>query len=282
MIEIGKMQKLQLIRKTENGSYLNFKNGKDLGNVLLPKNELSQEIEIGAEIEVFIYKDSEDKLIASVRKPKLTIGELGLLRVVEITNFGAFLDWGLQKDLLLPIGEQVGKILKGDLCLVGLFIDNRNKICATMRIYDLLSTESPYEKNDIVSGTVYRINKDMGAFVAVDNKYHGLIHNNELYGDYPIGDNIELRVKKVREDGKLELSFRKDACYEIENDVQMIMERLRLSGGNLLINDNSPSDDIKAELKISKRAFKRAVGRLLKEGAIKITEEGIELTWDMK
>jgi predicted RNA-binding protein (virulence factor B family) len=282
MIEIGKMQKLQLIRKTENGSYLNFKNGKDLGNVLLPKNELSQEIEIGAEIEVFIYKDSEDKLIASVRKPKLTIGELGLLRVVEITNFGAFLDWGLQKDLLLPIGEQVGKILKGDLCLVGLFIDNRNKICATMRIYDLLSTESPYEKNDIVSGTVYRINKDMGAFVAVDNKYHGLIHNNELYGDYPIGDNIELRVKKVREDGKLELSFRKDAYYEIENDVQMIMERLRLSGGTLLINDNSPSDDIKAELKISKRAFKRAVGRLLKEGAIKITEEGIELTWDMK
>ena len=282
MIEIGKMQKLQLFRKTEKGAYLNFKNGEDIDNVLLPKNEVSQEIEIGAEIEVFIYKDSEDKLIASVRKPKLTIGELGLLRVVEITNFGAFLDWGLQKDLLLPIREQEGEISKGDLCLVGLFIYNRNKICATMHVYNLLSTESPYKQNDIVSGTVYSINKDIGIFVAVDNKYHGLIHNNELYGNYAIGDYIEVRVKKVREDGKLELSFRKEAYNEIENDARKIMERLKVSGGTLLINDNSSPDQIKAELNISKRAFKRAVGRLIKEGAIKITEEGIELMWDLK
>lgn len=282
MIEIGKMQKLQVIRKNEKGAYLNFKNGKGIDDVFLPINEVPQEIEIGAEIEVFVYKDSEDRLIASVRKPKLTIGELGLLRVVEITNFGAFLDWGLQKDLLLPLREQEGRISKGDLCLVGLFINNRNKICATMRIYDLLSTESPYKQNDIAQGTVYKINRDLGAFVAVDNKYHGLIHNNELYGDYAIGDNIELRVKKVRGDGKLELSFRKEAYNEIENDAKMIMERLKVSAGALLINDNSSPDYIKAELNISKRAFKRAVGRLLKEGAIKITEEGIELMWDPK
>ncbi len=282
MIEIGKMQKLQLIRKTEMGAYLNYKNAKNRDDILLPKNEVPQEFEIGAEIEVFVYKDSEDKLIASDRKPKLTIGELGLLRVVDTTNFGAFLDWGLKKDLLLPLREQVGKVSKGDLCLVGLFINNRNKICATMRIYNLLSTESPYKQNDRVHGIVYSINRDIGIFVAMDNKYHGLIHNNELYSNYAIGDYIEARVKKVREDGKLELSFRKEAYNEIESNAQKIMARLKLSGGTLPINDNSSPDYIKAELSISKRAFKRAVGRLLKEGAIKITEEGIELMWDLK
>ena len=279
MIEIGKMQKLQLIRKTEMGAYLNYQNAKDRDDILLPKNEVPQEFEIGDEIEVFVYKDSEDKTIASVIKPKLTIGELGLLRVVETTNFGAFLDWGLQKDLLLPLREQVGKISKGDLCLVGLYINNSNKICATMYIYNLLSTESPYKQNDRVRGTVYSINRNIGIFVAVDNKYHGLIHNNELYGNYTLGDYIEVRVKKVREDGKLELSFRKEAYNEIESDAQKIMARLKLSGGTLLINDNSSPDYIKAELNISKRAYKRAIGRLLKEGAIKITEEGIEMMW---
>ena len=279
MIEIGKMQKLQLIRKTEMGAYLNYQNAKDRDDILLPKNEVPQEIELGDEIEIFVYRNSEDKIIASVSKPKLTIGELGLLRVVETTNFGAFLDWGLQKDLLLPLREQVGKISIGDLCLVGLYINNSNKICATMYIYNLLSTESPYKQNDRVRGTVYSINRDIGIFVAVDNKYHGLIHNNELYGNYAIGDYIEVRVKKVREDGKLELSFRKEAYNEIESDAQKIMARLKLSGGTLPINDNSSPDYIKAELNISKRAYKRAIGRLLKEGAIKITEEGIEMMW---
>jgi len=279
MIEIGKMQKLQLVRKTKMGAYLNYINAQDRDDILLPKNEVPQEFEIGDEIEVFVYKDSEDKTIASVKKPKLTIGELGLLRVVETTNFGAFLDWGLQKDLLLPLRDQVGKVAKGDLCLVGLYINNSNKICATMYIYDLLSTESPYKQNDRVCGTVYSINKDIGIFVAVDNKYHGLVHNNELYGNYAVGDNIEVRVKRVRDDGKLELSLRKEAYHEIESDAQKIMARLRLSGGTLLINDNSFPDHIKEELNISKRAFKRAIGRLLKEGAIKITEEGIEMMW---
>jgi predicted RNA-binding protein (virulence factor B family) len=279
MIEIGRMQKLQLIRKTELGAYLNYKNAKDRDDVLLPKNEVPQEFEIGDEIEVFVYKSSEDITIATLRKPKLTIGELGLLRVVETTNFGAFLDWGLQKDLLMPLKEQVVKISKGDLCLVGLHINNGNKICATMHVYDLLSTESPYKRNDRVHGTVYGINRDIGIFVAVDNKYHGLIHNNELYGNYAVGDNIEARVKKVREDGKLELSLRREAYNEIESDAQKIMARLKLNGGTLLINDNSSPDYIKAELNISKRAYKRAIGRLLKEGAIKITEEGIEMMW---
>ncbi len=279
MIEIGKMQRLQIIRKSETGAYLSFKDAKDSEEILLPENQLPQELEIGNEIEVFVYKDAEDKTIAMVNRPKLTVGELGILRVVQTTNFGAFLDWGLPKDLLLPLREQVSKVKKGDSCLVGLYVNNNNKICATMRIYDLLSTESPYKQNEIVHGTVYSINRDLGVFVAVDNKYHGFIHNQELYGDYTEGDEIEVRVKKVREDGKLELSFRKEAYKEIEGDAQKIMDRLKLSDGTLLINDNSSPDDIKAEFNMSKRAFKRAIGRLLKEGAIKITDDGIEMMW---
>lgn len=278
MIEIGKMQKLQVIRNTMIGAYLNLKNAKDTNDILLPKNELPEEFEIGDEIEVFVFMGSENKIIASIKKPKLIIGELGLLRVVETTNFGAFLDWGLQKDLLLPLREQVGKIKKGDLCLVGLYINN-NKVCATMRIHKLLIKESPYKQNDRVHGTVYNINRDIGTFVAVDNKYYGLIHKNELFTNIDLGDKVEVRVKKVREDGKLELSLREEAYNEIEHDAQKIMARLKLSGGTLPINDNSSPDYIKSELNISKRAFKRAAGRLLKEGAIKVTEEGIEIMW---
>ncbi|UNC93156.1 CvfB family protein [Candidatus Contubernalis alkaliaceticus] len=279
MIELGKMQKLKVIKMTEMGAYLNFEDAEGTDDILLLKNQIPQECEIGNEIEVFVYKDSEDKIIATVRKPNLTIGEVGLIRVVETTKFGAFLDWGLEKDLLLPLREQVGQVIKGDLCLVGLYINNGDKICATMYIYDMLGTESPYKKNDRAYGTVYSINKEMGVFVAVDNKYHGLILNKELYGSYQIGDNLEVRIKNVRDDGKLELSLRKQVQNEIESDAQMIIERLKLGGGNLLLNDNSSPDQIKAELNISKGAFKRAVGRLLKEGAIEITEEGIELRW---
>ncbi|RYD04955.1 hypothetical protein N752_11795 [Desulforamulus aquiferis] len=196
MIEIGKIQTLQVMRRTPEGAYLNFKDGKDGSAILLPRNQEPREFNIGDEIEVFVYTDSEGDTVATVRKPKLTIGELGLLRVVETTKFGAFLDWGLPKDLLLPLKEQVAKISTGDLCLVGLYINNNNKICATMHIYNLLSSESPYKKNDRVSGTVYSMNGDFGLFVAVDNKYHGLVHKNELFGNYKEGDQIEVRVKK--------------------------------------------------------------------------------------
>ncbi|MEG6523603.1 CvfB family protein [Desulfotomaculum sp. 1211_IL3151] len=279
MIQIGKVHKLQVTGKSDCGVHLADENEKGLADILLPKNDLPGKLEIGDTIDVFIYQDLEGKTLATVRKPKLTIGELGFLKVVEITSFGAFLDWGMPKDLLLPLKEQVGVIRKGDFCLVGLYINNSNKICASMRIYNLLSSDSPYKVNDRVYATVYSINEEIGAFVAVDDTYHGLIHKNELHRNYTVGDQVELRVKKVREDGKLELSFRDKAYNEIETDAQMVMERLKSGGGILRINDNSSPEQIKAELNISKRAFKRAVGRLLKEGAIKTTEEGIEAMW---
>jgi predicted RNA-binding protein (virulence factor B family) len=279
MIELGKIQELEVIRKTQIGLYLNSKGNQDGDDILLPRNQVPQEIEIGDKIEVFVYKDSEDRTIATVKRPKLTKGELALLGVVETTNIGAFLDWGLEKDLFLPFKEQRGRVIKGDKYLVGLYIDNSNRLSATMRISNLLSNESPYKENDRVRGTIYSINKEIGAFVAVDNKYQGLIPSKELYGNYTEGDQVEVRIKKVRLDGKLELSLRKEAHNEIESDAQKIMDRLSFSGGTLPLNDTSSPELIKTELNMSKGAFKRAVGRLLKEGAIKITDEGIERMW---
>jgi predicted RNA-binding protein (virulence factor B family) len=279
MIEQGKMQLLEVVRKDLQGLYLNVKRAEDKNDVLLPKKQAPKDIGIGEEIEVFVYQDDEERLLATVKRPKLLLGELAVLKAVEVTTFGAFLDWGLEKDLLLPVKEQAGRVVQGGSYLVGLFINSRGRLCATMKIYDLLSVKSPYKENDRVHGTIYNVNRDLGAFVAVDNKYHGLILNNELYGNYAIGDEVDVRIKKVRRDGKLELSFRQEAYQEIESDAQKILERLKMGAGTLLLNDSSPPEQIKAELNMSKRAFKRAVGRLLLEGAIKITDKGIELTW---
>lgn len=279
MIELGKVQKLIVARKTQIGMYVRSPKGSDEDAILLPKNQVTDEMEVGDAIQVFVYKDSEDRIIATRKEPKLTLGELAPLKVVETTSIGAFLDWGLEKDLFLPFKEQEGRVKQDSTVLVALYIDKSDRLSATMNVYNLLSSESPYKLDDRVTGTVYQISKALGAFVAVDNKYQGLIPNKELYGNLVEGDTIEVRVKKVRDDGKLELSLRDRAVNEIEGDARKIMERLEANGGNLPMNDNTAPEIIKARLCMSKSAFKRAVGRLMKEGAIKITDEGIEQVW---
>lgn len=279
MIELGKIQKLQIIRKTQIGAYLNTISDKSEYDVLLPQKQVPQDIEIGDEIEVFVYKDSEDRTICTVKKPKITIGQLAVLQVVSTTSIGAFLDWGLEKDLFLPFREQVSKVITGRSYLVALYLNKDTRLCATTKIYSFLSTQPPYKENDRVQGIIYRINKELGAFVAVDNKYHGLIANKELYGNYQEGDSVDVRIKRKRLDGKLELSLRKEAYNEIESDAKKIMDELTLRNGTLLLNDKSSPEHIKVQLNMSKAAFKRAVGRLLKEGAIKITDAGIQKMW---
>ena len=281
MIELGKIQKLRVIRITEIGVYLNAQDTKDHPDILLPKSQVPVGTQVDDEIEVFVYNDSEDRMIATVKTPKVTLNNLAVLSVVEITRIGAFLDWGLEKDLFLPFKQQVGEVIKGNSYLVGVYVDKSNRLCATMKVYDLLSCESPYQENNQVKGIIYRITDDYGFFVAVENKYHGLIPHKEIYGNYKIGDTVEVRIKKIRPDGKLELSLRKQAFYQMEDDAQKIISELKSKGGVLPLNDKSTPDSIKSYLNMSKADFKRAIGRLLKEGAIKLTEEGIELTWEI-
>lgn len=276
MIELGKMQKLEVIRITKIGVYLDAHCGNDKDGILLPMKQVPQGVELGDEIEVFVYRDSEDRMIATTQKPKITMGELAQLQVVDNSRIGAFMDWGLDKDLLLPFKQQTRAVETGGQYLVGLYIDKSSRLCATMDIYKLLSDEAPYKGNERVRGTIYKINRDIGAFVAVENKYDGLIPNKEFYGNYKCGDNVEVRIKKVKEDGKLELSLRKEAYSQMADDAEIIFDKLVSNGGKLSLNDKSRPEDIDAELNMSKAAFKRAVGRLLKERKITITEKGIE------
>lgn len=276
MIKLGEIQKLEIMRFASFGAYLNQKDSTTDDDILLPKSQVPDESEVGTEIEVFVYKDSKDRIIATTNRPKLTVGKMGHLMVVSQSKIGTFLDWGLEKDLFLPFSETVGSVDKGQEYLVGVYVDKSDRICATMKVKNLLSTESPYKENDKVKGTIYSINRDIGAFVAVDDKYDGLIPKKELLGAYQVGDTIEVRINKVLDDGKLDLSLRDRSYIQMDQDSDQITFKMKENGGTLNLNDNSAPDLIKKELGISKAAFKRAIGRLYKNGIIDITDSGIK------
>ncbi|MBD5503190.1 MAG: S1 RNA-binding domain-containing protein [Lachnospiraceae bacterium] len=274
MIRLGEIQTLQIVKKVEFGVYLSDGlDGED--KVLLPKKQTPEQARTGDEVEVFVYRDSKDRLIATTHMPKLTLHDVARLRVAQTSAVGAFLDWGLEKDLLLPYKEQTRKVAAGETCLAALYIDKSNRLCATMNVYPYLSMESPYAKEDRVSGTVYEISDNFGAFVAVDDKYSGLIPKKELYGEIRIGDVVQARVTGVKEDGKLNLSIREKAYLQIEKDAQRVMEAIDSFDGALPFTDKASPEVIRREMQMSKNEFKRAVGHLLKEGKIQITERAI-------
>ncbi len=275
MIELGKMQTLEVQRIKEFGVYLG-EPGEPAASVLLPKKQVPDGIATGDSLEVFIYRDSEDRLIATTSHPKLQVGETAVLTVKEVVKIGAFLDMGLEKDLLLPFREQNHKVRQGESCLVALYIDKSGRLAATMNVYPYMSAESPYGKDDHVSGTIYEINENLGAFVAVDDRYYGLIPKKELYGKYQPGDHVEARVVKVRDDGKLDLSPRQKAYMQMDTDAALVLKVIDEFDGVLPFTDKAKPEIIQREFQMSKNAFKRAVGRLLKEGKIRITEKTIE------
>lgn len=274
MLELGKKQKLIIIKKVEFGVYLAEEAGAE-ERVLLPKKEVPQGAEIGMVVEVFLYKDSRDRLISTTREPKMQLGEIAALEVKEVAKIGAFLDWGLEKDLLLPFKQQTRKVRAGETCLVALYVDKSSRLCATMNVYEYLRTDSPYKADDHVTGTVYQISDNFGVFVAVDNQYSALIPKRDAAGEFRIGDVVEARVTKVKEDGKLDIATREKAYMLIDEDAEAIMEVIEEFSGVLPFNDKASPEVIKREFGLSKNAFKRGVGRLLKEGRIEITEHSI-------
>lgn len=268
-MRLGEKQVLTVVKKVDFGVYL----GTDEERVLLPKKQVPEGIEPGDPVEVFLYKDSSDRMIATTNEPKITLGGLAVLDVADVGRIGAFLDWGLEKDLLLPYKEQTVKVEKGDRCLVSLYIDKSGRLCATMKISQMLCTDSPYQKDDTVHGTVYGVSREYGVFVAVDNKYSARIPQKDVYGKMYPGQEIEARVAGVKADGKLDLSLRNRIPEQMDADAEMIMERIEKNGGELGFTDKADPDRIRDEFGMSKAAFKRAVGRLLKEGRIKIDNE---------
>ncbi len=246
--------------------------------VLLPAKQVPEGAQVGDRVEVFVYRDSEDRLIATVRMPMLELGGLAVLEVSDVTGIGAFLDWGLEKDLLLPFSEQTKKVKKGEKYLVSLYIDKSDRLCGTMKVYDMLRTDSPYKTDDQVRGIVFSINPDYGCFVAVDGLYMGMIPKKEMVRRLRIGEELDCRVTGIREDGKLNLSIRKKAYLQIDEDSMKIMNKLEEYGGSLPYHDKSSPEEIREEFSMSKNEFKRAIGRLYKMKKIVIKDEGIELT----
>ncbi len=274
MLQIGKKQELTVIKCVNFGVYLAEGEGA-LEKVLLPQKEVPENAELGTKIEVFLYKDSKDRLIATTRKPMLELGEIAQLTVKEVGKIGAFLDWGLEKDLLLPFKEQTKRVHENDQILVALYVDKSSRLCATMKIYPYLSKDSSYKKDDHVTGIVYEVSKTFGAFVAVAGKYSGLIQAKEAGERYHVGDFVQLRVTGVKPDGKLDLSAREKAYIQIDEDAEVVMKVIEEFEGVLPFNDKVSPEIIQREMGLSKNAFKRAVGRLLKQGRIEITENRI-------
>ncbi len=272
-MKLGVKQVLTVVKKVDFGVYL----GSDTERVLLPKKQVPHDIEVGDPIEVFLYKDSQDRMIATTNEPKVTLGKLAVLSVADTGRMGAFLDWGLEKDLFLPFKEQTAKVKKGDNCLVTLYIDKSKRLCATMKVYHHLKTDSPYKKDDEVKGIIYDTSDEFGVFVAVDNCYSALIPKKDVYGNLKVGQVIDARVTDVKEDGKLDLSVRKKIPQQMDKDAKYLMEEMQKNQGMLPFTDKASPELIKEQLNMSKAAFKRAVGRLLKEGKIEILENKIKM-----
>ena len=270
---LGTKKTLMVVKEVEFGVYL----GNSQEKVLLPKKQVPEGVEVGDPIEVFLYKDSSDRLIATTNEPKIMLGELAVLNVAATGGIGAFLDWGLEKDLLLPFREQTAPLKKGDQILVALYIDKSQRLCATMKVYERLRTDSPYKVDDQVEGIIYELSDNFGVFVAVDNLYSALIPKREAFGKLRVGDRVKARVVKVKEDGKLDLSVREKAFLQMDVDADLIMKRMEEYGGSLPFTDKADPELIKKEFDLSKNAFKREIGRLLKEGKIEIGEKSIEI-----
>ncbi|MFV0465206.1 MAG: S1 RNA-binding domain-containing protein [Lachnospiraceae bacterium] len=274
-MKLGEFQTLTVVKMVDFGLYL-AKSQEDENRVLLPRKQQPEGIEIGDELNVFLYKDSKDRLIATLTAPKLTLGGYAVLKVLEVGKIGAFLDWGLEKDLFLPYKEMLQKVVEGDEILVSLYIDKSERLCATMRgLYDLLVMNSPYSAGDQVTGRVYEFSQNFGTFVAVDDRFSGMIPSHEDTTYLKIGDTIEAQISNVKQDGKLDLTILKKAYLQMDDDAAKVMAVIDEFAGVLPFNDKASPDVIKRELQMSKAAFKRAVGKLYKERKIEIADKSI-------
>ena len=268
------MKELPVTRTTEIGAFLDYEGT----SVLLPFSEQTVRPKEGDTVKVRLYGDKGGRLTATMREPYLKAGEVGILKVADVGKIGAFLDNGMPKQVLLPFREQVVSPKTGDEVLVFLYGDKSGRIAATMRVYRHLESRSPYQKDDTVKGFVYEISEKLGVFVAVDDKYFGLIPSQEVYGSYRYGDRIEARVVRVREDGKLDLAVREKSYLSLDADAEAILAELDKNGGKLGYADRADAAFIEETYRMSKNQFKRALGHLYRQHLVEIDRENGTVT----
>lgn len=264
-MKLGEIQKLKIQKKVEFGVYLT--DGEE--RVLLPKKQVPENAAISDELSVFVYKDSKDRLIATTTVPLLTLGQMGVLTVSQVNKVGAFLDWGLEKDLLLPFKEMTKQPSEGDEILVRVYIDKSQRLCASMKgIYDMLYKNPPYQVGDEVEARIYEFGHDFGTFVALEDKYSAMIPRHEDVSKFKIGDVLMVRITGIKEDGKCDVTIRDKAYIQMEDDAKAILDLIDSYAGVLPFSEKASPEVIKRETGLSKAAFKRAIGRLYKERLI--------------
>ena len=272
MLKLGEYQTLTMVKKVEFGVYL-AENRGDEDKVLLPAKQVPEGLRTGDEVEVFLYRDSQDRMIATTARPLIKMEEVKPLTVKEVTKIGAFLDWGLEKDLFLPYKEMTEKVKANQEILVRLYTDKSNRLCGSMKhIYDYLKQSSPYQIGDEVKGRIYEFGHDFGTFVAIDDEYSAMIPKHEDVSGYHVGDVVTLRVTNVKEDGKLDVSLREKSYVQMEDDAEAVLQLIDAYAGVLPFTEKASPEVIKRETGLSKAAFKRAVGRLYKERKIDLTD----------
>lgn len=271
---LGKYNTLRVVKTVDFGVYLD--GGEDYGEILLPQRYVPENIEVDTDIEVFIYLDSEDRVIATTEKPFACVGEFAFLEVKSVTKIGAFLDWGLMKDLFVPFREQEAKMQEGEYYVVYIFIDEEsNRIVATSKLYTVLNNLMPeYEPGQEVDLFVYE-KTDLGYKVVVNKLHSGMVYHNQLFTTIHIGDQLKGFVNKVREDDKLDITLQKPGYDSIESHSQQLLDKLENAGGYLAVSDKSPTELIYKMFGMSKKTFKKALGALYKKRLITIEEEGI-------
>ena len=274
MIQIGEYNTLRILRATKVGLFL----GNDTEDILLPNKYVPKDFHIGDDITVFVYLDHEERQVATTLKPYIKLNEFAHLKVNYINKFGAFLDWGLEKDLFVPFKEQARPMEEGKRYLVYMFIDEKtNRLVASSKTNQFLSNENlDLQRNEEVDILISHIT-DAGINVIINQKHKGLAYKNEVYDDVKPGMKTKGYIKTIRPDGKIDVLLRKIGVEAIEPSSQVILDELKANRGFLRLTDNSHPEDIKTVLKMSKKNFKKAVGNLYKQKLIEIKEDGIYL-----
>lgn len=269
MINIGDFNKLKVVRITDFGYFLDAGTGNSKDDILLPnKSALNTELNDGEEVEAFIYRDSKDRLIATLEKPQAKVGDLAYLKVVAHTSIGAFVNFGLEKDILVPLKEQLYSMKNEKSYLFYIYLDKTGRIAATTRIDKHLQTTDKYKVGDIVKGTVYGFQTNNSAMVAIDNLYKAVILYNEYFTELKQGDILELTVTKFYEDGRLGVTPRKTGRDEVVAVQETILEYIKAHNGFMPLNDKTSPEKIYQTFHISKNYFKQALGGLMKRNLI--------------
>lgn len=275
MTEIGKVNTLTIVRETANGVYLD---GGELGEILMPQKFVNEEHKSAGEAEVFVYTDSEDRLVATTEKPLAKVGEFARLNVKSVTRVGAFLDWGLPKDLFVPYSEQQTKIFEGDDCWVYIYLDlASNRIAASTKLHKFLDNTPPdYKAGDEVSIVVLE-ESELGYRTMINREHTGMLYKNQVFRELEIGEETKAYIQKVRDDEKIDLYLDKPGYEKVDGISGQILEQLKENGGFMAVSDKSSPEMIKMLFGISKKNFKKAIGALYKKRFIRFESDGIRL-----